>query len=70
MSQVYSINFGEYIHQLALSETSRYFIFYLGNHFGNEAIYQILRAVQTCDSLRKLNLADTGMQLLDYEPER
>lgn len=37
---------------------------------GNESVYQILRAVEHSDSLQKINLADTGMKLLDYKAER
>lgn len=41
-----------------------------GNQMGNSSVYQILRAVEHCDSLQKINLADTNMKLLDYQPER
>jgi len=41
-----------------------------GNQLGNESVYQILRAVENSDSLQKLNLADTGMNLLDFKPEK
>jgi len=36
---------------------------------GNDGIYQILRAVDCCESLSKLNIADTGMSLLNYQAE-
>lgn len=39
-----------------------------GNNFRNKGIYEILRAVDTNESLEKLNIADTGLDLLDFKP--
>ena len=33
-------------------------------------MYQILRAVEYSESLEKINIADTGIQLLDYQEGR
>jgi predicted outer membrane protein len=33
-------------------------------------MFQVLRAAEHSDSLQKLNIADTGLRMLDYQPER
>ena len=41
-----------------------------GNPLGNEGFYEVLRAVRSCgDKLEKLNLADTGLNMLDFNFE-
>lgn len=41
-----------------------------GNPLGNEGFYEIIRAVDACgDKLEKLNLADTGLNLLNFSPD-
>lgn len=38
-----------------------------GNNLGNEGFYEVIRAVHACgDKLEKLNLADTGLNMLNY----
>lgn len=41
-----------------------------GNPIGNEGMHQLLRAVECSESLQKINVADTALQLLDWEEDR
>lgn len=42
----------------------------MGNALGNEGVYEVLRAVNSCgDTLQKLNVADTGMNILNYKED-
>lgn len=41
-----------------------------GNPLGNEGFYEVIRAVDSCgEHLEKLNLADTGLNLLNLMPD-
>lgn len=40
----------------------------MGNALANQGVYEVLRAVNSCgDTLEKINLADTGMNILGYK---
>ena len=42
----------------------------MGNRLENNGVYEVLRAVNSCgDRLEKLNLADTGMNILGYKED-
>ena len=42
----------------------------MGNKLGNEGVCEVLRAVNSCgDRLEKLNIADTGMNILGYKED-